>query len=156
MLSCPQARREGNGKLLLTHFIWQLVSCLWINLTRCQATGAKFCRLHSCWIQRKGAARQKGPPWLVIYGPLLWQMHLCPLLEPWFPCWGTSMSIYLWSSFSGLFCLFCILNQCDLGFRLRFRFPVQSPNNLFISYPQSSWNGSVSRERLTFSIQSTN
>lgn len=69
--SHPQARREGNGKLLLTHFIWQLVSCLWISLTRCQATGAKFCRPHSCCIQRKEAARQKGPTWLVLYGPLL-------------------------------------------------------------------------------------
>lgn len=69
--SHPQARREGNGKLLLTHFIWQLVSCLWISLTRCQATGAKFRRLHSCCSQRKEAARQKGPTWLVLYGPLL-------------------------------------------------------------------------------------
>ncbi len=69
--SHPQARREGNGKLLLTHFIWQLVSCLWISLTRCQATGAKFRRPHSCCIQRKEAARQKGPTWLVLYGPLL-------------------------------------------------------------------------------------
>lgn len=71
VLSHPQARREGNGKLLLTHFIWQLVSCLWISLTRCQATGAKFRRPHSCCIQRKEAARQKGPTWLVLYGPLL-------------------------------------------------------------------------------------
>lgn len=69
--SHPQARREGNGKLLLTHFIWQLVSCLWIGLTRCQATGAKFRRPHSCCIQRKEAARQKGPTWMVLYGPLL-------------------------------------------------------------------------------------
>lgn len=69
--SHPQSRREGNGKLLLTHFIWQLVSCLWISLTRCQATGAKFRRPHSCCIQRKEAARQKGPTWLVLYGPLL-------------------------------------------------------------------------------------
>lgn len=92
--SHPQARREGNGKLLLTHFIWQLVSCLWISLTRCQATGAKFRRPHSCCSQRKEAARQKGPTWLVLYGPLLRPGAPVP------PHWtlGLSQSMYLFTS----------------------------------------------------------
>lgn len=56
------------GSWCLTHLSdnWFLV---WgISLTRCQVTGAKFFRLHSCATRRKRAARRKGLTWVVLYG----------------------------------------------------------------------------------------
>ena len=77
----------GNGEPLPDPLIWQLVSCPGISLTRCQATGAKFSKLHSCPARRMGAARQKSLTWVVLYGggsaaPVLelladWMLLLC-------------------------------------------------------------------------------